>query len=535
MAKFKDPLKNIGTRVTPQDQPIPGTNQVPNNAGGYTFSLDDWKQLERFLILGTEGGTYYVREQKLTADNATLLLRCIQADGPRVVQMVLDIDKDDRAPKMNPLIFSIAATLATGTVEGRRAAEQAVQKVCRTGYHLYLFAGYVKNFKNIGGKVTKRAFSRWFTEKDVNSLSYQFIKYRQREGWTMRDLLNLAHPKPSNESYAGLFKWAIDTQYGNDVSVPTDIPLIVAFSELQQTDSEARVIELVRAHNLPWEALPDKFMNSKVVWAALLDSAIGYTALLRQLPRLTNLGLVKDLSYSTDRVVTMLTNPQKIAASHVHPLALLVALKQYSAGHGDKGQLTWVPVRMVIDALDSAFYTSFDSIESTGKRHYLAIDVSGSMDMGSVAGSSLTPREGAAAMAMASARTETNWCIYGFSDKLVDLGIGATDRLDNVIQKMSRLPFARTDCAQPMIDAQKRGLEVDCFSIFTDNETYAGSLHPSQAIQQYRSESGISNASLVVCGMTSTGFTIADPADDRMLDVVGMDASVPGLISSFSR
>ena len=51
---------------TPQNQPIPGSTQVKNYAGGYAWEVDKWKQLDRFLILGSEGGTYYVGEAKLT-------------------------------------------------------------------------------------------------------------------------------------------------------------------------------------------------------------------------------------------------------------------------------------------------------------------------------------------------------------------------------------------------------------------------------------------------------------------------------------
>jgi 60 kDa SS-A/Ro ribonucleoprotein len=39
----------------------------------------------------------------------------------------------------------------------------------------------------------------------------------------------------------------------------------------------------------------------------------------------------------------------------------------------------------------------------------------------------------------------------------------------------------------------------------------------------------------VVVGMTSNGFTLADPNDRGMLDVVGFDASVPAVISDFVR
>ena len=46
------------TKVTPQSEPIPGSKQVPNSAGGHSFEVDIWTRLNRFLILGTEGGTY---------------------------------------------------------------------------------------------------------------------------------------------------------------------------------------------------------------------------------------------------------------------------------------------------------------------------------------------------------------------------------------------------------------------------------------------------------------------------------------------
>jgi len=35
--------------------------------------------------------------------------------------------------------------------------------------------------------------------------------------------------------------------------------------------------------------------------------------------------------------------------------------------------------------------------------------------------------------------------------------------------------------------------------------------------------------------MTSNGFTIADPSDAGMLDVVGFDAAAPALIADFAR
>jgi len=85
-----------------------------------------------------------------------------------------------------------------------------------------------------------------------------------------------------------------------------------------------------------------------------------------------------------------------------------------------------------------------------------------------------------------------------------------------------------------MLWAKERKLEVETFVVYTDSETWAGKLHPVQALADYRRESGIP-AKLVVVGMTASKFSIADPKDAGMLDVVGFDTASPALIADFAR
>ncbi len=72
--------------------------------------------------------------------------------------------------------------------------------------------------------------------------------------------------------------------------------------------------------------------------------------------------------------------------------------------------------------------------------------------------------------------------------------------------------------------------QVDAFVIYTDSETWAGNVAPDAALRAYREQSGI-DARLVVVGMVSNGFSIADPTDAGMLDVVGFDTATPQLIA----
>ena len=55
-----------------------------------------------------------------------------------------------------------------------------------------------------------------------------------------------------------------------------------------------------------------------------------------------------------------------------------------------------------------------------------------------------------------------------------------------------------------------------------------------QALNQYREKMGI-RAKLIVVGMTSDGFSIADPDDACALDVVGFDSAVPSVMADFVR
>ena len=115
----------LNQKKTPQTEPIPGTAQVANSAGGYAFAVDDWTRLNRFLILGSEGGSYYAAERALTAENAQAVLRCIAADGLRTVREIVTVSDAGRAPKNDPAIFALALAASHGDAETRKAALDA--------------------------------------------------------------------------------------------------------------------------------------------------------------------------------------------------------------------------------------------------------------------------------------------------------------------------------------------------------------------------------------------------------------------------
>ena len=522
------------TRKTPQRQPIPGSTQVMNSAGGYAWAVDDWMRLSRFLILGSEGGSYYATEQTLTRENAEAVLRCIQADGLRVVREIVAVSDSGRAPKNDPALFALAMCAGLGDAETRRAALAALPQVARIGTHLFHFAAYVEGFRG-WGRGLRQAIADWYDRMPLPALATQVIKYQQRDGWSHRDLLRLAHPKTEEVTRNAIYRWAVDGWEGVGEEPHPDPALrtIWAFERAQRAADAAEVAELVRAYDLPMEAVPTE-KRSREVWEALLPHA-GLTFLIRNLGNLSKAGVLQKGAWETVRFVTdRLTDAQALRKARIHPIQILAALTTYRQGHGARGSGEWEVVPEVVDALDQAFYTAFGSVEPANKRWVLALDVSGSMSCGTIAGiPGLTPRVGSAAMAMVTHRVEPRVSLVAFCDKMTPIDISRRQRLDDVVQAVSNLPFGGTDCALPMIWARQNRVEADTFVIYTDSETWFGAVHPAQALQEYREKMGIP-ARLIVVGMVANRFSIADPNDGGMLDLIGFDTAAPEVIRQFA-
>lgn len=538
--------KYYQTRVTPQSEPIPGSNQVQNSAGGYSWAVDDWKRLDRFLILGSEGGSYYASERALTRGNAQAVERCIKEDGKRVVTRIVEISEAGRAPKNSPALFALAMVIGMGDKEAQKAGMEAIPKVARTGTHLFELVEYIQSFRG-WGRGLRKAIAKWYNQKDPDTLVYQLLKYRQREGWSHRDILRLAHPEPASKVHDCLYRYVVSSDFGErevkrrDKTVkypalPVELlpPLVKDFEEIQAATKKSKVIEIIKKNrSITWEMIPTQFLASPAVWKALLPH-LPMTALLRNLGRMTANETLKPLSEEVKLVCSKLTNEEFIRKARIHPLSVLVALKTYSSGGGVKGSLRWHPISQILDALDKAFYLAFGNVVPTGKRWILALDVSGSMTGPDIAGMpGISPRVGSAAMALITAAVEPNYAIMAFSREFIPVSISPRERLDDVVRRISQLPYGDTDCSIPMIWALDHKIEVDIFVVYTDSETWCGNIHPAQALQEYRRKMGIP-AKLVVVGMVSNGFSIADPNDAGMLDVVGFDTATPNLISDFA-
>lgn len=534
-------------RVTKQTKKA-SPNQIKNNAGGYTFESNDWQKLNRFLVIGTEGGTYYVSEKKLSKDNVKTVSKLIKADGIGVVDRVVKVSKEGLAQKNDQALFVLAMCASSENEETRSYALRNLNAVARTGTHLFAFVTYVDQMRG-WGKGLQKAISRWYNEKPANKLALQVCKYASRKvegekAWSHRDLLRKAHTIPVTKAHDAVFSYV--TSGATNKNTPK---YIIGHNKAKKED--ANILNLIKEYNLVRESLPTEALNDPKIWNTMLDNGMPLTAMIRNLGNMSKHHVLKPLSKAEKIVVETLKNEEALRNARVHPFNVLAAYATYKNGAGYRGTGSWSVNQKVLDALDGAFYKSFKYVEPTGKNILIAIDASGSMGC-QTSVPFISCRDAAAVMAMVVARTEENHHLtyfnsgsggywsrndrnenFRYTGGIAAYPCSSNSDLQTVLNKTASLPWGGTDCSLPMLYAMNHSLDVDAFVILTDNETWAGRVQPHQALEEYRRRSGKHDAKLVTVGMVANNFTIADPNDPRQIDVCGFDSSTPQLISDF--
>lgn len=527
-------------RETPQTEKA-DERQSRNNAGGYSFVVTDKDRFRRFLTIGQEGGTYYVGEQKLTDDSVKFVEKYINSAGVDAINEIVEVSDQGLAPKNDQAIFALAVAFRSNDNDIKQAAKAAVNKVCRTGTHLFMFVGFLKNVTGMGRAKTS-AVANWMESKSDDKIAYNAVKYRQRNGFSWRDILRISHPKGLNEN---LVNFMLNKEY--DIS---EVPSIVqAFDRLQNAETEAQVLATIAAHeNVSWEMIPTEFHKSPEVWKALFKSGIPQMALLRNVTRMARLGLFDDMVFAAD-YAKALSDAKRIEKSRIHPINYLNALVTYEEGQIPRDEYGWITHRnrdwdvnaKISKALNDGYKLAFKNVTPSGKRTFVALDVSGSMSA-KASGIDLSCAQVSGAMASFIASTEPYSVIKGFASngnnwgraaELIDLGITESDSFNTVMNKVTKHNFGATDCALPMKYALENKIEVDTFVIVTDSETWASVGHPHELLKKYNKQMN-RQAKMVVVAATATEFTIAEPGNPLMLDVSGFDSSTPKVIADFS-
>lgn len=499
---------------------------------GEVYKVTKWEMLKRFLVLGSEEGTYYVGAKKFTKENVKNIIKCVQDDGVRTFQILLEYSQTNRIIKQDTAILVLALLVSYGTDEVKKLAFAELNKIVRIGTHLFQFVDFINTMKLRGfGRGLRKALVKWYTSKTDEALAYQVIKYQNREGWTHKDILRMSHPKSDNSVLRYIVTGEID-----------NVPDIIKGYELAKvSESKVQITDLIKQYGLTWEMLPTKWLALPEIWEVLLPN-LPYTAMLRNLGRMSANGCLKPLSKNINTVVTKILDESAIKNQHVNSVAIFQALRVYEQGKGDKGSLTWNPVNSVVNALNEAFYMSLKHTMPSGKDFLIGLDVSGSMAGTQVTGlNNVSCREACGLVSLSIARIEKNYHMIAFDSESCRKGgtypitISNNDNLNDVVKKLSSVGGGGTNCYLPIKWAIDNKIDnVDCFVILTDSENWQGSITPVDTLNQYRKMYN-KNAKMVIVAMAANRVSIGDHKDKGIINVVGFDTYTPQIISDFAK
>lgn len=478
------------------------------------------QMLERFLLMGSFG-SYKANDKfadfpKEVLDTIETIFECFPQEA---FEVLFNVCIDRKAPRKPPVLLALAAAL---NLESTRAqAEGLATTQISTGTDQFVLTKFLLDYGRGKGRSFKRHANTLYRTLDRQDgeyartkLALQMIKYRNRAGWTHRDLLRVSHYKPT-ERNNDLFKWVVGKG-------PAKHDLILAYEAASVVTTPAEAVKLIQeVPNLSWEAFPTEVMANRDVWENLLPG-LGNTAIIRNLGRMSALGV--DLNPYLERITS--------AGEGLHPVASLSAWKVYSQGKGLKGSLVWAANPGVIQALEAGFYASFGELTKSQAKVCFGIDVSGSMSAHASTVPGLNCREVAAAMVMVAMKQQP-YMAFGFGHHLTPLDIRDDWSLSQVMSYMAAIPYGATNCSLPMQFCTAQNIaDVDLFAIYTDNETNQRE-KPSVALNQYRAAHN-PDAKLATVALMGGAFSIADPNDPGQVDFVGFDPSVPSVMVSLA-
>jgi 60 kDa SS-A/Ro ribonucleoprotein len=191
-------------------------------------------------------------------------------------------------------------------------------------FFVFRFIKYAHALGQNWGRAQRRAVSKWYTEQNPSKLAMAITKYQNREGYSHRDILRLAHPSTKDPLLCFLFDYithgfekAIEnlnkpketntndsnteditdnnqqqTRSNDDEEEENNSQKFVTIEQLKEfietvekvkTSTNAdELVTAIKQHNLVREHMPTGMLNSTTIWSALLEK-MPLTAMIRNL------------------------------------------------------------------------------------------------------------------------------------------------------------------------------------------------------------------------------------------------------------
>ena len=425
-----------------------------NYEGFPTFKRSLEEGYLQVLLTNTLGGTFYASEDELLKESLALHAE-MAAKDPAFMARALVYARSEGLMRLQPII-GLAYLSKTDRDLFRKIFDQVIQ----TPGDLTDFIEIVRGDVTPGGmgRSIKSAVNAW-----LNSLSeYHAIKYGTGgQGYSLRDVLRVSHPKPISEKQDAIFLWLTDREKWADKHALT--PQIDAFEQLKRTEDQGTVRDLIKQGKLPYEVVTGAVKPDTATWVSLMYQ-MPYMALLRHLNTLQSAGVFAD-PVNVQYVAERLSNANAVQKAKVLPFRLFTASQMFTPKEAHE--------QAIREALVTALEESFVNMPDLGGRIVIAPDISSSMT-GQISGKGKTRFTDIAGIFSGALLKKTiSALVLPFDTEVKKVNFSSRDSVMNIAKQIADMSRGGTAISAPISHLLAQKIKVDVFIGITDNIEWA--------------------------------------------------------------
>ncbi|HEY7428479.1 MAG TPA: TROVE domain-containing protein [Gemmataceae bacterium] len=413
-----------------------------NEAGGLAYRLTPRHALAQLAATGCFNNVYYSdAEQQLS-----ILLALVEQVDDNVYLAKLALYSRARA-FLKDMPAALLVLLSKRDPElFRRVFDRVVDngRVLRTLFQMIRSGQFGRKSLSYA---LQRAFQRWLNNASVGTLLSASIGNDP----SLRDVLRLARPTPSDDARRTLFGWLTDKPIekwapATLADLPREVSDLIAF---RQAESEAEQVAVLERARFRWDLLADA-ARGPFVWKAIARQ-MGPQALRMNLNTLLRHGVFTDDPEMVAFVANRLGDEDEVRRGRQFPYQYLAA---YLNAEAD------VP-SAIKEVLGRAAETACGNVPELPEPVVLGVDVSGSMtspvtgQRGRGATSRMRCVDVAALFAAALLRRNPGSVVIPFDTAAYRAEVGADEKVLDLAARLARYGGGGTDCSLPLAEANR--------------------------------------------------------------------------------
>lgn len=477
-----------------------------NNAGGNAYSLGDKAALAQLAMTGCFNGTYYTSD----ADQLKRVLELANKVEPAFIAKLAVYAREKGLMKDMPAV--LAAVVAGKDTE---LLSQIFTRVVDSPKMLRNFVQVIRSGAT-GRKSLGTAPKRMIQNYLENLTDEQLFKADVGNDPSLKDIIKLVHPKPSNKKRSAMYGYLLDKEYNK-----RDLcPLAKSF-EVFKKDMTAEMPDV------PFQmltALPLKDEH----WKQIAESAT-WTQTRMNLNTFARHNVLNDAELLTS-VCNKLTDKELIKKAKVFPYQLFTAFQNIDST---------VPSKAAI-ALQKAADLALDNVPEFKGKVYVMVDTSGSMSSPATGnrGTATTKTrciDVAGLVAAAIMRKNPDAEVIPFDTRIHAHKLNPLDSIMTNAKTLAAFGGGGTNCSEALAHVNRKGGKGDLVIYVSDNESWVDkNVYRSTATMtewnKFRDRNP--DAKLVCIDITPNGTTQAHDRED-ILNVGGFSDQVFDVIARF--